>query len=342
MKMRLKVLIFILVGVFSTSDPVTADQLHLENGDVITGEMIRMENQKLVFKTDYAGEISVDWEKIVKLITEDPIKVILSDGSILEGFTGETVRNKMTLKTVKIEAPAQFKLAEVKAINPVYKPLVKIKVRANVGIRQERGNTDTDKAYLDGEFSARTEKNRFILGGELSKEKDSGATSSEDWKAYGNFSHFLTEKWFFYALSLFEHDKFADLDLRSTLGGGPGFQFFESDTLNLYVLAGPGYVKEDFIEDKDQDFGVGQWMISYDQYFFDKTFQLFHNQNGFFKIANSSNWVIKTRQGIRFPIYKGLTTTFQYRYDYDNEPSEDADRKWDSRLMLLIGWEFEN
>ena len=45
MKMHLKILILILVGVFLTSDPVTADQLHLENGDVITGEMIRMENK---------------------------------------------------------------------------------------------------------------------------------------------------------------------------------------------------------------------------------------------------------------------------------------------------------
>lgn len=342
MKIRLKILIFILVGVFSTSVPVTADQLHLENGDVITGEMIRMENKKLVFKTDYAGEISVDWEKIVKLIAEDPIKVILSDGSILEGFTGETVRNKMTLKTVKIEAPAQFKLAEVKAINPVDKPLVKIKVRANLGINQERGNTDTDEAHLDGEFSARTEKNRFILGGELTKEKDGGATTSEDWKAYGHYSHFLNEKRFLYALSLFEHDKFADLDLRSTLGGGAGYQFFESETLNLYISAGPGYVKEDFIEAEDKDFGVGQWVISYDQYFFDKIFQLFHNQNGYVKIANSSNWLIKTRQGIRFPIYKGFTTTLQYQYDYDNEPSEDADKKWDSKLMVLIGWEFKN
>jgi putative salt-induced outer membrane protein YdiY len=342
MKMNLKILILILVGVFAISIPVMADQVHLENGDVITGEVIRMENQKLVFKTDYAGKISVNWKKIVKLITEDPIKVILSDGSILEEFTGEMLRNKMTLKTVKIEAPAQFQLAEVKAINPVYKPIVKIRMRANVGINQERGNTDTDKAYLDGEFSARTKKNRFIFGGELNKEKDRGATSSEEWKAYGNYSHFLTEKWFFYARSLFEHNKFADLDLRSTLGGGPGYQFFESDTLNLYVIVGPGYVNEAFIEDKDQDFWVGQWVISYDQYFFDKTFQLFHNQNGYIKADNSSNWIINTRQGVRFPIYKGLTTTFQYNYDYDNEPSEDADKKWGSRLMFLIGWEFEN
>jgi len=342
MEMRLRIMILMLVGVFSTSVPVAADQLHLENGDVITGEVIRMEEQKLVFKTDYAGEISVDWDKIVKLVSEEPIKVILSDGSVLEGFTGETAQNKMMLKTEKIEAPAQFELAEVKAINPKEKPAVKIKLRANVGYKQERGNTDSDDLYMDGEFPARTKKNRFIAGGDLTKEKDDGAINTEEWTAYGKYSHFLTEKFFLYGLTLFEHDKFEDLDLRSTLGAGPGYQFFESETLNLYVSAGPGYVNEDFVEAEDKDFGVGQWVVSYDQFFFNKTFQLFHNQNGYVQLSNSSNWHINTRQGIRIPIYKGFNTTFQYNYDYDNEPSDEADEKWDTELLFLLGYEFDN
>jgi putative salt-induced outer membrane protein YdiY len=321
---------------------VTADQIHLKNGDIITGKMIRMKNQKLVFKTDYAGEIKVDWEKIVKLTTEDPIKVVLTDGSILEGFKGETVQNNMPLKTEKTETPAQFKLAEVKAINPVEEPAVKITARANVGIAQERGNTDTDNSHLDGEFSARTKKNRFIVGGELNNEKESGISSSDNWKVYGKYNRFVTKQWFFYTFALFENDKFTDLDLRSTLGAGPGYQFFESDELNLFVGAGPGYVNEDFIVAEDKDFVAAQWVISYDQFFFDETFQLFHNQNGYLQVDDSSNWLIKTRQGIRFPIYKGFTTTFQYDYDYDNQPSEDTEKKWDSKLMFLLGYELKN
>jgi putative salt-induced outer membrane protein YdiY len=341
-KLRLNIILFFLVGILSTGRLVTADQLFLENGDVITGTMIRMKNQKLVFKTNYAGEIKVDWEKIVKLVAEDAIKVVLKDGSILEGFTGETVENEMILKAEKIETPYQFKLAEVKAINLTDQPAVKITARANVGFNQERGNSDTDKTHVDGEFRARTKKNRFIVGGELNKEKDRDVSSSDNWKAFGKYNHFLTKKWFLYTLALFENDKFTDLDLRSTLGAGPGYQFFESDGLNLFVSAGPGYVNEDFIVAEDKNFAVAQWVISYDQYFFDEIFQLFHNQNGYFQVDDSSNWLIKTRQGIRFPIYKGFTTTFQYDYDYDNQPSEDAENKWDSKLMFLLGYEFKN
>ena len=342
MKMRLKILIITLVCLFSNSPSVTADQLHLENGDVITGKMIRMENQKLVFKTDYAGEISVDWEKIKKLIAEDSIRVVLTDGSILEGYTGEAGQTNMTQEAEKVEMPARFKMADVKAINPADKPVVKITVRANVGFDQERGNSDTDNTHLDGELKARTEKNRFIFGGELNKEKESGDSSSDNWKAFGKYDYFLSKKWFLYSLALFENDEFTDLDLRSTLGVGTGYQFFESDRLNLFVSAGPGYVNENFDVADDKDFAVGQWVVSYDQYFFGETFQLFHNQYGYFQVDDSDNWLVKTRQGIRFPIYKGFNAAFEYDYDYDNQPSEDTDEKWDSKLMFLLGWEFSN
>jgi hypothetical protein len=147
--------LLISVGILFASDPVVADKLHLSNGDVITGKAIRMEDRKLILKTEYAGEISVDWQKVVKLSTDAPIKVMLRDGTALTGTAKEA-----------------------------------------------------DKKY---------------------------------------------------------------------------------------------------------------WSLS-----------------------DSNNWLIYTRQGLRLPLYKGLTATFQYNYDYDNEPSEDAEKKWDSKLLFPIGWQFKN
>ena len=57
---------------------------------------------------------------------------------------------------------------------------------------------------------------------------------------------------------------------------------------------------------------------------------------------DSSSWVINTRQRARFPIYKGITGTIQYRYDYNNEPSPDAKADYDSSLSFLLGYEFKN
>ncbi len=332
----------ILWGIITTTFPAMADELHLSNGDVITGQLIRMEENQLFFKTTYAGEIKVNWSEVTNLSTDDPITVIFNDGKVVSGISQKAPFNMMQLETEKREVPFDFKLSEVVAINPGKKPAVKITARLNVGLTQERGNTDTDSLRLDGEFNARSEKNRYTLLGELNKEKSRGDTTVENWLAFGRYSYFLTQKWFLSANTIFEHDKFADLDLRSTLGAGVGYQFFESETLNLAVAAGPAWVNEDFIESDDDDYSAGQWLFNYDQFFFNKFVQLFHRQAGSIKLADTSKWLIRTRQGLRFPIYKGFTTTLQYNYDYNNDPSLEADEKWDSQLMFLLGWQFEN
>ena len=74
----------------------------------------------------------------------------------------------------------------------------------------------------------------------------------------------------------------------------------------------------------------------------EKIVQLFHNSNGHTSLENSNNWLINTSQGLRFPIYKGLRFTFQYDYDYNNQPSPEATSKWDSKLLFLLGYQFEN
>ena len=101
--------------------PAIAHELHLSNGDVINGLIIRMEQNKLIYKTSYAGEITVNWTEVTNLIADEPIKVFLSDGTVLEGFSRKASANMMRIETGKLEAPADFKLSEVAAINPADK-----------------------------------------------------------------------------------------------------------------------------------------------------------------------------------------------------------------------------
>ena len=74
----------------------------------------------------------------------------------------------------------------------------------------------------------------------------------------------------------------------------------------------------------------------------DKRLQLFHNNNGYISLENSSDWQISTSQGLRIPLIKGFVSIFQYNYDYNHRPSPDAKSKWDSKFMVLLGYEFGN
>ena len=219
-------------------------------------------------------------------------------------------------------------------------PAVAITARANVGLSSEKGNTDTDKINLDADLAARTAHQRYNIGGEFNRELADDQETADNWIAYGNARHYFSSVWYGYGSAMYEHDAFSDLDLRQTYGAGAGYQFFESKNLNLSASAGLAQIYTDYTTSPDDDFPSVQWEVNYDQFLLDRAFQLFHRQTGYVGIEESNRWALKTRQGVRLPIYKGLTATLQYNYDYNNAPSPNAKEKWDSKIMFLLGYAF--
>jgi putative salt-induced outer membrane protein YdiY len=320
--------------------PAQADEVRLKNGDRLTGTVVGMSEKTLIFETPYAGEVKINWDDIAGLDSQTPIRMVLSDDTRLEGRIVSAEDGTLEIASDALEAPVVLNLNEVKEINPEEVPPVRISARANAGVSVENGNTDAENYHVDGEFTARTEKSRYRLGGEWNNERTDSVDTVKNWLGYADYRYFLSQKWYLFANTLFENDDFADLNLRTTAGGGTGYQFFESPNVKLSVEVGAAYVDENFIVAEDDSFAAAQWGVDYEQYFFDNAIQLFHRDFGYWSFDDSENWLIKTRQGIRYPISHGLTATLQYNYDYDNQPSPDAKSDWDSKLIFLLGFQF--
>ncbi|MFZ1199360.1 MAG: DUF481 domain-containing protein, partial [Desulfobacterales bacterium] len=302
MKRYTHILAWTLLAMVAASPPVNAAEIVLVNGDRVTGKFVRLSEGELVIETDYAGEISIAVEKVRRLVTDEPAEVKLEDGTTTRGSI--FIREETTEGgQVQAEATEQaIGIARVKNLYTGTRPPIRIKSSANIGITRENGNTDTAQYALAAEVIARMEKIRLTIGGEFNRQKENNVTTAANWNGYGMYDYFLKPKWFLYASSLFEHDEFADLNLRTTLGAGAGHQFFESDELNLSASAGLAYVFEDYIAADDDSFPGGQWIVRYDQFFFDQAVQLFHSNNGYVSLEDASNWLINTRQGLRFPL----------------------------------------
>src|SRR6185312_11437003 len=43
---------------------VNAEQISLKNGDRLTGTIVSMDGKKLVLKTTYAGDVSINWDSV--------------------------------------------------------------------------------------------------------------------------------------------------------------------------------------------------------------------------------------------------------------------------------------
>ena len=64
------------------------DVVTLANGDRITGEIVRLERGRLEFKTDDAGTLYLEWDKLSSLVAKRLVEVLTTDGGRFLGSLG--------------------------------------------------------------------------------------------------------------------------------------------------------------------------------------------------------------------------------------------------------------
>ncbi|WP_020167459.1 MULTISPECIES: DUF481 domain-containing protein [Methylotenera] len=330
--------IILITSLFSFS--VSADEVRLKNGDVITGTIIKKETDKLVFNTNYAGDISIAWSEISSLNTKEPVQVYLTDETVFTGVIGASQSGRAKIVIANSDAQTDIDLNQLNYINP--NPLVSgVGVvwsgNINLGGAITQGNTDTSLVRADGETIARTKYNRFTVGGVVNRAKSNNVDTEYNSRGYAKYDKFLTKKWYLYTNASLENDRFRDINLRSTAGVGNGYQLYEQDDLNLAIEGGINYINVDYDVARDESYASGRWALRYDQKPMSGDVQFFHQHEILFGLEKTANTLIFSKTGLRVPIAKNLNASAQINLDYNSRPVEDR-KELDKTLLFSLGY----
>src|SRR5690242_16997252 len=74
---------FLLLIAFTTA--ALADQVTLTNGDRITGEIVKADDKELTLKTEFAGELKIQWKAVNTITSTAPLYILLTSGDTLAG-----------------------------------------------------------------------------------------------------------------------------------------------------------------------------------------------------------------------------------------------------------------
>jgi putative salt-induced outer membrane protein YdiY len=329
------------MGFFAVQS-VAADELLMKDGSRLLGKVVKKEDDTLEFETAYAGVIKVKWGEVSKLTADAPVQVMLQDESTLVADEISKTEEATLLATQADVSTQSVAPGTVAYINP--EPWrtgegVKWTGLINIDVEIDRGNTDEDNFDADFETRIRRMNDRFTFLGQYEEDKTDGTTTTQKWKQGSKYDYFLSEKLYYGVLLAFEHDKFADLDLRTRFGPHVGYQFFESKELNLDTNVGLLYVDEDYNEAENDDYWSLGWQIDFDWFLVPDRVQFYHKHTGFQSFSETNNITIDSWTGFRFPIYKGIVASTEAEIDYDGGAPSDVD-KTDTTYRLKLGYQW--
>jgi putative salt-induced outer membrane protein YdiY len=329
-----------LMAFFSMVVAASAGEVFLKNGSRLLGRIVSMEGGKLILETDFAGTLTLDWGQVEALRVDEPAFVVLSDGSNRTGVIQPAESSgQALLSSDSAGEPERLRFSDIASINPPQEPALRLNGRINVGLNKASGNTDTESGHVDAELIARAAKNRMTLGGAYNRASDDNQKTEDNLRGYLKHDYFLTEKLYWYLKGGVERDDFKDIDLRTTIGPGLGYQVFEGERMNLSFEAGPSYVYTDYDNAEVEDSISGRWAVKFDRFFFEKLFQYYFSNEGFVSASDTSDVFMFTKTGLQFPLYSGFFLNAGFEWDWDNMPAEEAEKS-DYRYILSLGYGF--
>ena len=303
------------------STPCMADTVTLDNGDRLTGTIARLENGKLVFNTNYAGDIKIDLGRIRDLQSEGPMTVVLGNDQRLYGkLSGDGA--EITVQPSDHGAPRQEPVGKITDILPgvVTGREWKRSGHVNIGWSDSSGNTDVSRLHAAAEMIAQQGRNRYTAGIAVNYATDHGTETESNGLAYAKYDRFFTQKWYAYANSTFEHDKFRDIRLRSTLGLGTGYQAIASSRTNLSLESGIDYVYTDFYSTPTEQFPALRLALKFDYYLLPDELQFFQKTEGYVSLENVKKSFARNATGLRMPLAGNFVATTEYDVSWDGDP----------------------
>src|SRR5687767_4022631 len=82
--MRKMAMWVVMIGSMLCSE-VSADQVSLKNGDRLTGAIIKYDGENLILKSEFAGEVKIQWDAVERITSDRLVYVTAKDGRVLVG-----------------------------------------------------------------------------------------------------------------------------------------------------------------------------------------------------------------------------------------------------------------
>jgi putative salt-induced outer membrane protein YdiY len=308
-----------------------ADTIELDDGSVISGQLLGNSSDQIVFESDAAGKLSIPFEKVVAIESHQPIVLKLSDDRVIRAPSLKLSQGQFVVMTSG--GVQSYTLADIDKINP--KPWMLgqgYNWTGNLTLAWEMESGNTNKSELDYALDSVWESltTRYTLraSGELDSiqpRTSDKIKTSDDYTVIGKSDRFLTDNAYMGANLYLEADEFAHLKQRLMFSGYYGKQWHSIPKFSFSTEPGLSYVSDDRTDlEKEQYFGFS-WNLDMKSNVLGQSTQSYLSQVGVWNLEDNTDIMVNTRIGITVPLLSKIALSAEVKLEYDSGAPADIE-----------------
>src|SRR5579864_3901047 len=220
------------LSAFLFCSTVFADQVVLKNGDRLSGTITKSDDKTLMIKTEFAGDVTVQWPAVQEINSTQPLHVTMANGKTVagpvtttDGSLAVTTATSGTVTVAKADVAALRSEGEQTAYDKSLHPglLQGWAGGANVGFALTAGNSDTRNLALAFTADRKTRTDEITLYENTVYATNNAAGASPSTTANSNqggarYARNFNPRLFAYVSADFQTNALQQLNLRSVLG----------------------------------------------------------------------------------------------------------------------------
>jgi hypothetical protein len=255
---------FLFGLIYSVTCPLYGDQITLQNGDRITGTVVKKDAKILTFESDVFGIVEMPWSKVQSLTTDKPVFVELPDKQTVMGTIQS---NEDRLEVATPDTRHDTTLAALVAIRNSEEQEAYERLQDPPWTRLWAGSITLGWAGARGNAKALTFTTGMNAARVTSTDKASAklhiiratalvdgisATTAQAVRGGWGYERNIATRFVWNTFNDYEYDRFQNLDLRFVLGGGLGYVAWKNERGRLDIQAGGAYDRESFSASETQ------------------------------------------------------------------------------------------
>jgi putative salt-induced outer membrane protein len=253
--------LLLIIALFSPA--ILADTISLKNGDRLTGTIVKSDAKTLVLKTEFAGDVTLQWAAIDTINSTQPLHVGLAGGQMVDGpvatkdgqiqvtttSAGVVSASKDSVQVIRSDAEqAAYDATLERLRHPHLGDFWSGTL--DTGLSLTRGNSSTLSYTLAGRATRLTDRDKITVYttavyGKTSVPPPAQVTAHQITGGVRADIN-LSPRWFVFAATDFNSNALQHLDLQNVVDGGAGRHLINTKNTQFNVYAGVGYNQEFF------------------------------------------------------------------------------------------------